>query len=111
MLNKASEMYAGAYQGAQGRVPQFQQLYPSIMSAPMNLYGAVGDVGAERRGMAQEAINRDVARHMYQEQAPQTALQNYMASISGDYGSTVRNQPGPISQLGSIAGIIGSLMG
>jgi len=111
LQNQVAQLYGGAYQAAQARVPQFQQLYPTVMGAPMGLFGQIGEVGQARRSLQQEAINRDVARHMYEAQAPQTALQNYMASISGDYGGTVRNQPGPLSQLGSIAGIIGSLMG
>ena len=111
LQNQVGQLYGGAYQAAQGRVPQFQQLYPSVMGAPMGLFGQIGDVGADRRALSQEAINRDIQRHAYQQQAPQAALQQYMANISGDYGSTVQNQPGPLSQLGSVAGIIGSLMG
>ena len=111
MLNKASEMYAGAYQGAQGRVPQFQQLYPNIMSAPMGLYGAVGEVGADRRAMAQEAINRKISQSMYEKQAEQQNLQAYMANISGDYGGTVRNTPGPVQQIGQLAGLVSTLSG
>ena len=111
LQNQVGQLYGGAFQAAQGRVPQFQQMTPQVLGQPMGLFGAVADVGADRRALTQEAINRDVARHMYQAQAPQTALQNYMASITGDYGGTVRNQPGPLSQLGSVAGIIGSLMG
>ena len=34
MLNKAAEMYGGAYQGAQDRATQFAQQYHSIMGAP-----------------------------------------------------------------------------
>ena len=111
LQNQVGQLYGGAYQAAQGRVPQFQQMYPTVMGAPMGLFGQIGDVGADRRALSQEAINRDIQRHAYQQQAPQAALQQYMANISGDYGSTVQNQPGPLSQLGSVAGIIGSLMG
>ena len=111
MLNKASEMYAGAYQGAQGRVPQFQQLYPSIMAAPTGLYSAIDEIGQDRRAMAQEAINRDISQSMYEKQADQQALQNYMASVRCDFGGTVTNTPGPVKQVGQLAGLIGSLAG
>ena len=110
MLNKAAEMYQGAYQGAQSRVPQFLSQYPTTMAAPVSMYGALGDVGAQQRAMQQEAINRDIAKYEYQAQAPQTALQQYMANISGDYGGTT-TAPGPsgLQQLGQVASVIGAL--
>ena len=111
LQNQVGQLYGRSFEAAQARVPQFQSLYPQTMGAPMGLFGQIGDVGADRRALSQEAINRDIQRHAYQQQAPQAALQQYMANISGDYGSTVQNQPGPLSQLGSVAGIIGSLMG
>ena len=111
LQNQVGQLYGGAYQAAQGRVPQFQQMPPQVLGQPMGLFGAVADVGADRRALTQEAINRAVQRHMYQAQAPQTALANYMASISGDYGGTVRHTPGPVQQAGQLAGWIGGLAG
>ena len=52
------------------------------------MYGAIADVGAQRRAMTQEAINRDMARYAYEAGAPMNALQNYMSMITGNYGST-----------------------
>jgi len=80
--------------------------------APFGLMEQVADVGAERRALSQEAINRDVARYTYEQQAPQAALQNYMASISGDYGGTT-TAPGPsgIQSLGQILGVAAPLLG
>lgn len=109
LQNQVGQLYGRSFEAAQARVPQFQSLYPQTMGAPMGLFGQIGEVGADRRALQQEAMNRDAQRYMYEAQAPQTALANYMASISGDYGGTVRNQPGPVQQLGSIAGLIGSL--
>ena len=80
------------------------------MGAPFGLMGQVGEVGADRRALAQEAINRDMMAWNWQQNAPQAALSNYMAGISGDYGSQVTQTPSPLSQLGSIAGIIGNLI-
>ena len=111
LQNQVAQLYGNAYQQAQARVPQFQQLYPTTMGAPMGLFGAVGEVGQDRRALAQEAINRDMAAWNYAQNAPQQALASYMAGISGDYGGTVTQTPSPLSQLGSIAGIIGSLAG
>lgn len=95
----ASSLYADAYQQAQGRIlPAAQQsldqqikamgMYPSIMGAPLSMYGAIADVGAQRRAMTQEAMNRDMARYAYESGAPMNALQNYMSMITGNYGST-----------------------
>ena len=104
-------LYGGAYTAAQQRVPQFMQQYPTVMGAPMGMYGAMGDVGAARRSMSQEAINRDMARYQYNVNAPQQALGNYMSMISGDYGGTT-TQTGPkdnsaiIGALGSVASAI-----
>ena len=116
-----AQMYGGAYGGAQSmRMPaagmQMAQQqagiagYPTIMGAPLASYQAMGNIGQQQRAMDQEAINRNIAKYQYEATAPQTALQNYMAMISGDYGSAV-TQPAPsgISQLGSIASVIGAL--
>jgi hypothetical protein len=86
--------------------------YPSTMMAPLGMYGAIGNVGAQRRAMSQAAIDRDMARYEYQANAPQNALRNYMAMVTGDYGSTVNSvTPGQsgLGQMGQIAGILGSL--
>jgi len=134
-----ADMYSNAYQTAQGmRMPAAQmgigqqqygmgygmqgigaqqgsmQQYPSIMAAPLNMYGAIGKVGADRRAMTQATIDRDMARYEYEANAPQNALRNYMAMVTGDYGSTTQQTtPGPsgLDQLGQIAGIAGSLFG
>ena len=108
MTKPLAEMYTSAYQGAQQRIPQFTQQYPTVMGAPMGMYGAMGDVGAQQRSMQQEAINRDMSRYQYESTIPQQQLANYMSMISGDYGG-VSTQTAPtdyssaIGALGSIA--------
>lgn len=112
MTKPIADMYTNAYNQAQNRAVQSGQLYPSIMNAPLSMYGAMGQVGADRRAMSQGAIDRDMARYEYEANAPGNALRNYMAMVSGDYGSTTTaTTPGPsgLSQLGQIAGIAGSL--
>ena len=114
MTKPIADMYTNAYNQAQQRAVQSGSLYPSIMGAPLAMYGAMGNVGAQRRSMAQSAIDRDMARYEYEANAPQNALRNYMAMVSGDYGSTTTaTTPGPsgLSQLGQVAGIAGSLFG
>jgi hypothetical protein len=108
-------MYGGAYQQAQGmRFPMAQMAigqqtagmgaYPTIMGAPMGMYGAMADVGAQRRALSQEQINRDMQKYQYEAGAPQSALQNYLASVTGDYGSVV-TAPGK-DYTGNILGAI-----
>ena len=126
-----AQMYGQAYQQAQaGRLPAAQaiqqgyggigsaygqaaqtglagmQQYPSLMAAPMAMYGAQADVGAQRRAMSQEAINQAMQKYEYGATAPQTALQNYMAGISGEYGGQQQARPSALQS----AGQLGSLM-
>jgi hypothetical protein len=113
-----AQMYGGAYETAQAqRFPAAQMrldqqragqaAYPSIMGAPLEMYGAVGDVGAQRRAMTQEAINQAQQKYQYEQAAPMSALQQYMANISGDYGGVTTQTPSGLSQLGQLVGILG----
>ena len=120
MTMPLAQMYGDAYTQAQGmRFPAAQMrlgqqqtgqaAYPSIMGAPLEMYGAVADVGAQRRAMSQEAINQAQQKYAYDVGKDQTALSQYMANISGDYGGTSTATPSGLSQLGQIIGIMGSL--
>ena len=115
-----AQMYRDAYSTAQGmRLPAAQMgigqqqygmsQYPTIMGAPMGMYKAMGDVGAQRRAMSQESINRDMARYQYQSTAPQQQLANYMNMVQGNYGGeTVQTTPGQsaLSSIGQMASIV-----
>ena len=108
MTKPLADMYASAYNQAQGRAVSSGQLYPSVMQAPLSMYGAAGDVGAARRSMTQEGINRDMARYEYEAGAPQQSLANYMNMIQGNYGgvttqTTPKDNSAMIGALGSIA--------
>ena len=118
LAQNLAQMYGGAYQQAQGmRFPAAemqlgqratgQAAYPTIMGAPLQMYGAIGDVGAQRRAMTQEAINQAQAKYQYEQGREQNALQQYMANISGDYGGTTTQTPSGLSQLGQLIGIMG----
>jgi len=118
LAQNLAQMYGGAYQQAQGmRFPAAemqlgqraagQAAYPTIMGAPLQMYGAIGDVGAQRRAMTQEAINQAQAKYQYEQGREQSALQQYMANISGDYGGTTTQTPSGLSQLGQLIGIMG----
>ena len=117
-----ADMYSGAYQQAQGmRLPAAQQIigqqqfgqqaYPTIMGAPMAMYDAMNRVGAARRGMSQSIIDRDMARYNYESMAPYNALNQYMNTISGNYGgTTTQTTPKQGGGLGSILGAVLPMM-
>jgi len=112
MLDNIAKMQYQAYGDAQGRRTQALGAYPTIMGAPMGMYNSMADVGAQRRAMSQEGINRGIQEHAYSSQAESTALANYLAGIHGDYGGmSTSKTPGPssMSTIGSLAGIVGSL--
>ena len=114
MTKPIAEMYTNAYNQAQNRAVQSGQLYPSIMSAPLSMYGAMGDVGARRREMTQRGMDADMARYQYNATMPQQALANYISAIQGNYGSqSYQTSPGPsaLSQIGQAVGIAGTLAG
>jgi hypothetical protein len=114
MTRPIAEMYTNAYNQAQNRALQSGQLYPSIMSAPLSMYGAMGDVGARRRAMTQRGMDADMARYQYNATMPQQALANYISAIQGNYGSqSYQTSPGPsaLSQIGQAVGIAGTLAG
>ena len=129
-----AQMYGQAYQQAQaGRLPAAQaiqqgyggigsaygqaaqtglagmQQYPGLMAAPLSMYGAMGDVGAQRRAMNQESINQAMQKYEYGATAPQTALQNYMAGISGEYGGQQQARPSALQSAGQIGALMSGL--
>ena len=123
MINKAAEMYGGAYDRAQAmRMPAAQMgiqqqqygmgAYPTIMGAPLGMYGAVRDVGDARQALNKAAIEADQQRYAYDAAAPQAALQNYMALVSPDYGgSTTAPGPSGLDTIGKLASIASVFMG
>ena len=118
MTKPLADMYSDAYNTAQGmRMPaagmgiqqqQYgQSMYPGIMNAPMAGYDAMGRVGAARRGMTQGIIDDDMQRYNYEAMAPYNALNQYMNTISGNYGGTTtqttpQNNSGLMQMLGSL---------
>ena len=112
MTKPLADMYTNAYTQAQNRALQSGQLYPSIMSAPLSMYGAMGDVGAQKRAMTQAVIDRDMDRYQYQATAPQQQLANYMKMVTGNYGgNTIQTSPGPsgLDQAAKVAGVVGTI--
>jgi hypothetical protein len=87
--------------------------YPSIMGAPLSMYSAMGDVGAQRQAQQQAEIQAQMAQYGYEAELPMIGLQNYLAGISGEYGG--QNQAigpgGPSPLVSALAGGLGGIGG
>jgi len=121
MTMPMAQMYSDAYSQAQGqRFPaaamQLGQReagmrgYPSIMGAPLGMYGAAADVGAQRQAESQRTLDAAMGRYDYDANKDYNALNQYMNTIAGNYGgTTTQTSPGGggfmnmIGQLGSAA--------
>ena len=122
LQDQLATMGYDAYQSAQAqRMPMANMIlgqreqglggYPSIMGAPLQMAGAVGDVGAERRAMAQEDINQQMQRYNFEMGQPQQNLQNYLANISGNFGGVSSATPSPMSSIGQLGSLALGLQG
>ena len=120
LQDQLATMGYDAYQSAQaqrmpmanmilGQMEQGLGQYPSIMGAPLQMAGAVGDVGAERRAMTQEDLNQQMQRYNFEMGQPQQNLQNYLANISGNFGGVSSATPSPLSTMGQLAGLVTGL--
>ena len=106
LTGKATDLYGSAWQTAESQVPDYMRMSGQVQATPLSMYGAMADVGADRRAMTQEGINRSMQAYDYGQGAPQRALQNYLASVTGDYGSvsTQTQQPNIMGALGGLLG-------
>ena len=122
LQDQLATMGYNAYQDAQanrmnmanmilGQREQGLGQYPTIMGAPLQMAGAVGDVGAERRAMTQEDINQSMMRYNYEMGQPQQNLQNYLANISGNFGGVSSATPSPLSSIGQMGQLALGFMG
>jgi len=98
LADEVSKNRYAAYQDAQQLQAQAGNLYPSMMGAPISAYAGLGDVGEQQRALAQAGIDADMQKYDFDAFADRSNLQDYMAGISGDYGSSVRS-PGLISKI------------
>ena len=101
-----ADQWGGAWTAAQQARPEYMRQAGAIQQQPLAMYGAMADVGADRRAMTQEGINRSMQAYDWQQAAPQRALQNYLASVTGDYGSVTTQQQQP-NLLGAVGGMLG----
>jgi hypothetical protein len=105
-----ADQWGGAWTTAQSQVPEYMRMSGQVQATPLSMYGAMADVGADRRAMTQEGINRSMQAYDWEQGAPQRALQNYLASVTGDYGSVV-NQTQQPNIMGALGGLLGGGLG
>ena len=97
---------AGVGEGALGQ-------YPTTLTSPITLAGALGGVGEQRQAQDQADLDAEKQRYAYDIQRGQIGLQNYLAGISGEFGgSTSTTGPaGPSPMLTALAGGLGFAAG
>lgn len=61
---------------------------PSLNGMNLTQLGALGTAGDTQQQQQQNMINQAMAQWNFNENRPQTALQNYMGAVQGNYGST-----------------------
>lgn len=111
IYNRMADIYGDAYFKAEAAVPDYIRMSQQVQQTPFGMYDRMAEVGADRRAMTQEGINRAMQKYDWESSGPQRALQNYLASVTGDYGSVVtqQRQPNLLGALGSAVG--GGLLG
>ena len=109
----AAQMGLGAQQAGMGygmagadAATRMAGQYPSIMGAPLSLYKEMGDIGAQRQAQEQREMQAAMSKYAYDVGRPMLGLQNYLASISGEYGgqSTGVGPGGPSPLVSALAG-------
>ena len=103
IYNRMADIYGDAYFKAEAAVPDYIKMSQQVQQTPFGMYDRMGEVGADRRAMTQEGINRAMQKYGWESAGPQRALQNYLASVTGDYGSvtTQQRQPNLLGAIGS----------
>ena len=76
-----------------------------VMMTPIDIAKQVGSQGAQKRAWEQEKMNQSMAKHNYNANKEQQALQNYMSMISGQYGGSGSYNASPLSTMGSLASL------
>jgi len=118
----AAQYQTGAAQGAANYLTGAQQAsgqlgiqnmgqYGNIMQQPIGLMQLGSNIGAQRRAMDQAQMNENMKRYNYESMRPQAELQNYMASISGDYGGQSTASPSGLSTAGTMLGLMKMMSG
>lgn len=83
---------------------------PTLAATDYQDIAALGDVGAQRQGQAQQQIQGAQDRYNYDANQPYNKLMQYMQLIQGNYGGTTKSQQ-PISGPSTLQTAIGAGLG
>lgn len=120
--NIATQMYGQAYDSDMNRKlsawnaereNQLRGMYfaPSLADQDYKDIASLSEAGTARENYAQDLINADVDRYNYTAAQPLSALQNYAALISGNYGMTgTSSQSGASNRSNPLGGILGGAL-
>jgi hypothetical protein len=100
-----AQLYADAYGQGLGQQRAGVGYSPAIMQAGMMPFQIMGDVGAYRRGTAEQALQADIDRYQFGQERPYSIADRYLAAL----GQTPWGQQGTSTQPGSsrLAGAVG----
>lgn len=116
--NLANDIYGGNYQQERTRQMGASALAPQAANQDYVDAQALGQVGAQKEGMAQNEINDTINRFNANAAAPGQNIQNYIGLLNGaggQYGSTTQTSPyhqnNTLGGIGQGLGLLGSLGG
>lgn len=84
-----AQLYGDAYSSGLEQQARGVGLMPQSMSATMQPYQTIGEVGAYNRGEQELALQDDMSRHAFEQESPYANLNNYAQIVQGaPWGST-----------------------
>ena len=101
-----AQLYGDAYGQGLSQQARGVGFAPAIMQAGMMPFQTIGDVGAYRRGISQEALQADIDRYQFGQERPYGIADRYLAALSqtpwGEQGT--RTQPGASRLANAVGG-------
>lgn len=112
----AANIYGNNYSAERNRQTEALSAAPGIREAQYGDASRLTDVGKAYEGQQAKVLEDKINRFNYAQNAPIANLQDYMALISGNYGSTSTSRSSggggsPLSTGLGAAGLIASLLG
>lgn len=121
----ANNIYGANYQQERTRQMGASALAPQAANQDYTDLSALANVGAQKEGMSQNAINDTINRFNANAAAPGQNIQNYIGLLNGaggNYGATTQTSPyqqnntlgglgSGLGLLGNVGGLGGSLLG
>lgn len=107
----STNMYGTAYENERERQQQMAMFAPDLLQARTGMYGAAIDAQDILNEQRQRELTDRVNRFNFEQKAPSEALDRYLRSVSGDFGSqaTATEQVFQPEQWTQILGGLGAL--